>query len=184
MARQRFQEGCVFKRGSKRKVWVARWYEWVIGKDGPLTRAYRSEVLGAVAEMTKGQAKEKLAARFHDNAVTDVHILRENADLLSVAQYPAAVGKDLGDLPNGSLRSLKREMFQALTEHADEDNLGGDKRLTDEDGGDAGDGQGNIGADPALEETFKRAIQNPRSTDDGCGQRDPVAAKLIRPGQD
>src|SRR5438067_1947369 len=80
MARQRFQEGCVFKRGSKRKVWVARWYEWVIGKDGRLIRAYRSEVLGAVAEMTKGQAKEKLAARFHD-------IQKKNQTQITFSQF-------------------------------------------------------------------------------------------------
>ena len=37
MARRRFQEGFVFKRGKKRKVWVARWREMLIGDDGKLT---------------------------------------------------------------------------------------------------------------------------------------------------
>ena len=63
MARQRFQEGCVFKRGRKRKVWVARWREWVTGADGKSHRIQRSEVLGTCAELTKGDAQKKLVAK-------------------------------------------------------------------------------------------------------------------------
>lgn len=67
MARQRFQEGCVFKRGRKRKVWVARWREWVIGSGGKLERIQRSEVLGAASELTRSDAQKKLLAKL-DNA--------------------------------------------------------------------------------------------------------------------
>jgi hypothetical protein len=54
------QEGFVFKRGTKRKVWVARWRESEKGADGKLKLVRRSEILGPVAEPTKGEAKEKL----------------------------------------------------------------------------------------------------------------------------
>src|SRR4051812_28811932 len=58
MARRRFQEGNVFKRGTKRKVWVARWREPVIGEPGKFVR--KAEVLGPVSEITKSEAKQRL----------------------------------------------------------------------------------------------------------------------------
>lgn len=61
MARRRFQSGCLFKRGKRRKVWVARWREDVLREDGSVGRMYRSVVLGAVAELpTKGEAQARL----------------------------------------------------------------------------------------------------------------------------
>lgn len=63
MARRRFQEGYVFKRGKKRKVWVARWREMLIGDDGKLTFIRKAEVLGSVSELTKGDAKQRLAEK-------------------------------------------------------------------------------------------------------------------------
>lgn len=60
MARRRFQEGNVFKRGTKRKVWVARWREQVIGEDGTLKFIRKAEVLGPVSELTKSDAKRML----------------------------------------------------------------------------------------------------------------------------
>jgi integrase len=61
MARRRcFQEGSVFKRGTKRKVWVARWREQIVGEDGKPVLVRRAEVLGPVAELTKGDAKQRL----------------------------------------------------------------------------------------------------------------------------
>ena len=63
MARRRCQEGYVFKRGKKRKVWGARWREMLIGDDGKLTFIRKAEVLGSVSELTKGDAKQKLAEK-------------------------------------------------------------------------------------------------------------------------
>ncbi|MGB7846203.1 MAG: hypothetical protein WBL63_11350 [Candidatus Acidiferrum sp.] len=51
MARRRFQQGSLFKRGTQRKVWVARWWEEVINPDGSIGRRRRAEVLGTVAEI-------------------------------------------------------------------------------------------------------------------------------------
>lgn len=44
MARRRFQTGCLFKRGKRSKVWVARWRETVIQPGGSFRRVQRSEV--------------------------------------------------------------------------------------------------------------------------------------------
>jgi integrase len=62
MTRKRcFQKGSLFKRGTRKKVWVARWWEPVIGPDNVPGRIRRSEVLGAVAEIaTKREALQML----------------------------------------------------------------------------------------------------------------------------
>ena len=61
MARRRYQSGCLFKRGKRRKVWIARWREDVIRPDGSLERIQRSIVLGLVSEVpTRRQAQMQL----------------------------------------------------------------------------------------------------------------------------
>jgi len=63
MTRKRcFQDGSLFKRGTRRKVWVARWWEPVIGPDNVPGRIRRSEVLGTVAEMPSiREARQRLS---------------------------------------------------------------------------------------------------------------------------
>ena len=64
MARRRYQTGCIFKRGKRRKVWVARWREDVIQPDGSRGRMQRSVVLGLVSEIpTQRQAHALLEER-------------------------------------------------------------------------------------------------------------------------
>jgi len=58
--RRRYQTGCLFIRGKRRKVWVARWREDVITPDGRVSRTLRSEVLGLVSEI--GSRREALKA--------------------------------------------------------------------------------------------------------------------------
>ena len=61
MARRRYQTGCVFKRGKRRKVWVARWREDVLCEDGKVGRILRSVVLGSVADLpTRKDAQVRL----------------------------------------------------------------------------------------------------------------------------
>lgn len=60
MIRRCFQTGCLFKRGKRRKTWVARWRESVIGPDGTFKRVLRAEVLGFVAELSEREARNKL----------------------------------------------------------------------------------------------------------------------------
>lgn len=61
VARRRYQSGCLFKRGKRRKVWIARWREDVIRPDGSLGRIQRSVVIGLVSEVpTRRQAQMQL----------------------------------------------------------------------------------------------------------------------------
>lgn len=61
---RRFQRGSLFKRGKRSKMWVARWWEDVIGTDGTLQRVRRSEVLGLVADIpTRREADALLSDR-------------------------------------------------------------------------------------------------------------------------
>ena len=59
-SRRRFQSGSLFKRGRRRKVWVARWWEEILRSDGTLGRIRRSEVLGLVAEIPTRRGARKL----------------------------------------------------------------------------------------------------------------------------
>lgn len=64
MARRGFQQGSLFKRGIRRKVWVGRWWEDVVEAGGALKRLRRSEVIGTVAELpTRREAMQAMAAR-------------------------------------------------------------------------------------------------------------------------
>jgi integrase len=64
MARRGFQQGSLFQRGTRRKLWVARWWEDVIQTDGTLGRLRRSEVIGTVAEFpTRRLAMQALSLR-------------------------------------------------------------------------------------------------------------------------
>jgi integrase len=62
MSRRRcHQEGSLFKRGKRKKVWGARWWEEVIGSENKLGRIRRSVVLGTVAEIpTRREAQQLL----------------------------------------------------------------------------------------------------------------------------
>ena len=64
MARRRYQEGCLFTRGTVgRKVWVARWREDVLRPDGTIGRAMRSQVLGPVSHIpTRREARNLLTS--------------------------------------------------------------------------------------------------------------------------
>jgi integrase len=64
MARRGFQQGMLFQRGARRKLWVARWWEDVIQTDGTLGRLRRSEVIGTVAEFpTRRKAMQVLSQK-------------------------------------------------------------------------------------------------------------------------
>jgi integrase len=64
MARRCFQRGSLFKRGKKRKMWVARWWEEDFHQDGVWRRRRRSEVLGAVTDLpTRREAELALSER-------------------------------------------------------------------------------------------------------------------------
>lgn len=61
MARvRRYQHGSLFKRGTRNKVWVARWWEDGIRPDGTIERIRRSEVLGPVSSIPTRRDAERL----------------------------------------------------------------------------------------------------------------------------
>jgi integrase len=63
MARCRYQDGCLFIRGKRRKMWVARWREDVMQSDGLVIRVLRSETLGPVSEITSRREARILMQR-------------------------------------------------------------------------------------------------------------------------
>ena len=61
MARRLFQTGCLYKRGKRRKVWVARWREDVLLENGGVGRLHRAVVIGSLADLpTKRHAQVRL----------------------------------------------------------------------------------------------------------------------------
>ena len=60
MVRSQYQNGCLFVRGKRRKVWVARWRENVILADGSANRVMRSVVLGPVSEIAGRREARRL----------------------------------------------------------------------------------------------------------------------------
>jgi len=63
MARPRYQDGSLFIRGKRTKMWIARWREDVIRGDGTLNRTQRTVVLGALNEVSKREARALLQKR-------------------------------------------------------------------------------------------------------------------------
>jgi integrase len=62
MSLQRYQQGYVYKRGKKKKVWYGMFREDVPKPDGNISRRQRNVRLGTVAELpTKNAADEKLS---------------------------------------------------------------------------------------------------------------------------
>ncbi len=64
VTRRRFQKGSLYRRGARKKMWIGRYFEDLIGPNGAVTRIRRSEILGTVAEIpTRRQAEQLLAER-------------------------------------------------------------------------------------------------------------------------
>lgn len=81
MARSQYQNGSLFVRGKRRKVWVARWREEVILADGSASRVMRSVVLGPLSEITRREARRLLNA--HLNPVNQGQYRPEGTMLFS-----------------------------------------------------------------------------------------------------
>lgn len=63
VARRRWQEGHLFRRGKRNPVWIGRYREDYIAEDGTRKRRKLSVVLGPVRELGKRQAQRRLAER-------------------------------------------------------------------------------------------------------------------------
>lgn len=64
MARRRYQNGSLFLRGKREKVWVGRWLEDELRPDGTIERVHQSEVFGSLKDFpTKRLARRELDGR-------------------------------------------------------------------------------------------------------------------------
>ena len=61
VARRRYQRGCLFLQGKKRKAWVLRYREDVMLLSGEVVRANRSVVLGTVTDIPTRRVAQRLA---------------------------------------------------------------------------------------------------------------------------
>jgi integrase len=82
MARSPYQNGCLFVRGKRRKLWVARWREHVILADGSTGRVMRSVVLGPVSEIP-GRREARRLLDAHLNPVNQGQYRPEGTMLFS-----------------------------------------------------------------------------------------------------
>jgi integrase len=58
MARRRYQQGSIRKRGQRRPVWELLWWEDVVGPDGRIVRRRKSVILGPAGQLTLRQARK------------------------------------------------------------------------------------------------------------------------------
>jgi len=108
MARSQYQNGCLFVRGKRRKVWVARWREDVILADGSAGRIMRSVVLGPVSEIA-GRREARRLLNAHLNPVNQGQYRPEGTMLFS--QFIAECFEP-GVLP--TLKFATREIYSHL----------------------------------------------------------------------
>src|SRR5437016_10535435 len=78
MARRKsYQKGTVFKRGKKGNgVWVGRWWEYGLARDGAPRRVRRSRVLGSLTELHS----RREAQRCLDRDLTKANSGRQRAE--------------------------------------------------------------------------------------------------------
>ncbi len=88
-------------------------------------------------------------------------------DFLAVFQDASGARAVFEEGLDGLLGSAEGEGFEAFAEEGDEDDLGGHEILAQQAGGDAGDGQSDIGANAALEEGGDGEVDDPSAADDG-----------------
>ena len=134
MARRRYQEGQLLLKGKKKKVWVGRWREDMIGPDGTRYRVRRSEVLGTLRDYpTRRLAKRALDQRISEAKVNSLDYkarptatflefaLKWEKDVLSQLK-PSTQSADrsrlkkhlIPDLGETSMKDLSSQRLQAL----------------------------------------------------------------------
>src|SRR5258708_22849410 len=83
MTRPRYQEGCLWTRGKRRKMWVVRWRENVLQPDGSVRRIQRAETLGPVSKITRQHAR----AFLQNNAATINPCQRRPQAFISLPEF-------------------------------------------------------------------------------------------------
>ena len=94
MTRPRHQDGCLWTRGKRRKVWVLRWRADVLQPDGSVKRKNRAETLGPVSKITRQQARQILQER-----VAPLNLgQRRPQSMMTLADFVRAEWKPKADL--------------------------------------------------------------------------------------
>ena len=121
-------------------------------------------------------------AGLHNHLVADDHVRGVGAHFGAVAEHPTAVGEQFREFAQRVLRVGECVRFEALADEADEHHFRRDHRLLQNDGGEARDGERQVGADAPLEERFERGVEHAGAADDGRDERVPEAVEFARPG--
>ena len=108
MARCQYQNGCLFVRGKRRKMWVARWREDVILADGSAGRVMRSVVLGSVSEI----AGRREARRLLDAHLSPINQGQYRPEATMLFSRFVAECFEPGVLP--TLKFATQEVYSAL----------------------------------------------------------------------
>jgi hypothetical protein len=80
-----------------------------------------------------------------DNHIVNGQVCDEHSLLDAIAQSPATHRRQFRQLANSGFGTAKGVIFSTLTQEADKDNLSRDEWFTQEDSGDDGDSQRDIG---------------------------------------
>lgn len=87
MARKKhFQHGSLFQRGKRNKVWVARWWEDVVGSDDQPVRVRRSEILGTAMEYPNRRSAERALGRRLERLNSEHHCLQSQRKFQTFVQ--------------------------------------------------------------------------------------------------
>ena len=108
MARCQYHNGCLFVRGKRRKMWVARWREDVILADGTASRVMRSVVLGPVSEI----AGRREARRLLDSYLSPINQGQYRPEATMLFSKFVSECFEPGVLP--TLKFATREVYSAL----------------------------------------------------------------------
>ena len=88
---------------------------------------------------------------------------RGDFDLDAVTNDAGEARREFEEAMNRSRSAIGGDGLEDLADKRDEDDLGGDERLADDERGDAGLRQGDIRADASGEERLDRAVDDPAS---------------------
>ena len=125
MPRRRVERGYVYKTGKKVKMWEGRFHVYVMLPDGAEKRRERTKILGACAEMSKGEAAQKLvniigAARGQTGPLSEnpaFSDLWRRFRTLKEAAWSTATRRAVVSIFEGSSKRKRRPNVLALIGH-------------------------------------------------------------------
>src|SRR5262249_11260340 len=86
MVRRRFQYGALYKRGTRNKGWVGRWWEDEVGPSGESRRIRRGAIIGTVAELPTRRLAEQMLVKHLQDVNNGNHRIHANRTFLEFAE--------------------------------------------------------------------------------------------------